>query len=366
MSSSHSRHANPFALERGGAVAPKYWDVHFLRASLVCSYAFTMPVYEAAEAVELSVRPLDTVQTACCICGHADAVPIAVGEDFEYRVTDDTFLVVRCRQCGLVYLNPRPALTEFDRIYPPNYHAYEFSPQQFGFVHAVRRRLEARRVLRYCQGLGPGARILDAGCGDGFHLALLRDFGRSDWKLEGIDASDRAVRKARESGLNVRLGLVESCDLKPGSYDLILLIATLEHTSDPAVILRGARRLLAPGGRVVVVTDNVRTLDFRLFGRRHWGGYHFPRHWNLFDRRTLEQLAIHAGLEVDSLGTVMSPVNWVYSIRNWLCDRNSPNWLIEQFSLKAPVSLAVFTVVDAMFNAAGQGALLRMVARRVA
>ena len=117
--------------------------------------------------------------------------------------------------------------------------------------------------------------------------------------------------------------------------------------------------MLRPGGRLVVVTDNVETLDFKLFGARHWGGYHFPRHWNLFSRGTLGALARGVGFEVEEIATRLSPVNWVYSVRNCLVDYAAPRWIVDRFSLASPGSLALFTVVDRLFQAMGRGALLR-------
>ena len=308
--------------------------------------------------------PLTLAYQPCCLCGDEDAAPVAVGEDFEYRTSGDSFVAMRCNGCGLVYLNPRPALDELDRIYPSTYHAFDFTPEKFGLAHRMRSRLEARRLLSYCRGLGDDARILDVGCGDGFHLSLLKRFGHPGWRLEGVDTSERAVVAARGAGLAVHLGTVESAGLAENAYDLVLLIATIEHVADPPAVLRAAARLLRPGGRAVVVTDNTATLDFRIFGGRHWGGYHFPRHWNLFNRRSLGLLAQQAGLEVESLSTILSPVNWVYSIRNRLVDRGAPRWLVERFSLKAPVSLGVGTILDGFFQLFRRGALLKLVARK--
>jgi SAM-dependent methyltransferase len=308
--------------------------------------------------------PLALVYQPCCLCGVEGGMPVAVGEDFEYQTSRDAFVAMRCGSCGLVYLNPRPADSELDRIYPGSYHAFQFNAENFGLAHRVRSRLEARRLFSYCKHLGDVARILDVGCGDGFHLRLLKEFGRLGWNLEGVDASERAVQAARDSGLDVHLGTIESAELPADTYDLVLLIATVEHVANPAAVLKAAARLLKPGGQVVVVTDNTATLDFRLFGTRHWGGYHFPRHWNLFDKRSLRLLAEQAGLEVQELSTALSPVNWVYSIRNRLVDRQAPRWLVERFSLKSPVSLGVFTMLDGIFNALGRGALLKLVARK--
>jgi SAM-dependent methyltransferase len=307
---------------------------------------------------------LELVPVACALCGADDGEPVAVGEDFEYRTSADSFLAVRCRRCGLLYLSPRPTARELPRIYPSTYHAFDFSPERFGFVYRVRRALETRRALAWCRGLPPAARVIDIGCGDGFHLKLLRAVNPDGWTLEGIDSSMRAVAAARAHDLTVHLGTIETVDLPEAEYDLALLIATIEHVADPVGVLAAVHRLLRPGGRAILVTDNANAPDFRLFGGRHWGGYHFPRHWNLFTRETLAALANRAGLEVVSIETTMSPVNWVYSLRNALDDWGAPRWIVNRFSLRSPVSLAAFTVVDTLCQLLGAGALLRASLRR--
>ena len=332
-------------------------------------------------AMELTVReqsiPAETVSgiprekasltleaVECCICETDDAEPLAIGEDFEYQTSPDTFLAMRCKSCGLVYLNPRPSLADLDCIYPANYHAFQFSEEHYGLVYKVRRRLEARRALSWCRRLGPEARIIDVGCGDGFHLGLLREFGRHGWRLEGVDNSQRAAEMARRAGLEVHLGSVEHLGLDESAYDLAILVQTIEHVGHPPEILSAIRRLLKPGGTLVVVTDNTDSLDFKLFKGRHWGGYHFPRHWNLFNPKTMTALAHKVGLEVESLTTVVSPVNWVYSIRNTLVDMGAPAWLTNRFSLESPVSLSAFTAFDTLNQLAGRGALMRAILRR--
>ena len=307
---------------------------------------------------------LTLVPVRCCLCGSDFAEPVAVGEDFEYHTSPDTFLAVRCCECSLIYLNPRPSLEDLPVIYPPSYHAFSFSAERFGLAHAARERLETQRLRSYCRDLPETARILDAGCGDGFHLRLLRRISKPGWSLEGVDASFEAVTAARQHGLEVHHGLLEKLQLPSGSYDLVLLIATVEHVSDPLGLLSHVSTLLRPGGRAIIVTDNARSIDFGLFRSRHWGGYHFPRHWNLFTRETLRRLTITAGLEVERCVTVCSPVNWVYSLRNLLVDWKAAPWLVEQFSLKSPVSLAVFTILDRLLQFCGRGALLKAVLRR--
>ena len=149
----------------------------------------------------------------CCVCGSGDTTLVGRGEDFEYDSSSHTFLARRCISCSLVYLNPRPSISEFEKIYPPTYHALDFSEKNFGFVYKIRSRLEARRLLNQCHNLPDDARILDIGCGDGFHLRLLQKFRKKDWTLEGVDIDKRAVDAAKKLGLQVHLGNVEEIDL---------------------------------------------------------------------------------------------------------------------------------------------------------
>lgn len=318
----------------------------------------------AQTSTVVSSDPLVLESVACCVCAGTASEPVGVGEDFEYGTSPDSFLAVRCQSCSLVYLDPRPALSELDRIYPDTYHAYSFDEDHFGLAYKVRCRLEARRLLRACRGLPADARILDVGCGDGFHLQLLVDRGKPGWRLEGVDVDARAVTAARGRGLRVHEGTVENLDLAEEAYDLVLMIATIEHVADPPAVLRAVHRLLKRGRAVLVVTDNTGSLDFRLSHTRHWGGYHFPRHWNLFDNESMRKLAAATAFQVEDLRTITSPVNWTYTVRNALQDWGAPRRVVEQFSLSSPVALAAFTVFDLLHVAIGRGALLRAVLRK--
>ena len=176
-----------------------------------------------------------------------------------------------------------------------------------------------------------------------------------------MDTDARAVAAATRRGLDVELSTIEDASVEAGSIDMALCIQTIEHVADPVVLLRAIARVLRPGGRLYLITDSTDSPDFRLARGRHWGGYHFPRHWNLFNRASMRRLAERGGLHVDHLGTTTSPVNWTYTVRNWLDDWGAPRWLVEQFSLKTAPSLALFTALDGALTVVGRGALLRVI-----
>ena len=307
---------------------------------------------------DVQSAPLHLVPVTCCVCDLDRTEVVGRGYDFEYLTSPDVFAAHKCSECGNVYVNPRPDVSEFERIYPPSYHSLEYSDQTDSLVYKIRSRLEARRLLRYCAGAPDGARILDVGCGDGFHLSLLRKYGKPSWTLEGVDLDARAVEATTRRGLIARLGTIEEMDLDAERYDVVYTIQTIEHVAAPDRILAAIRRVLKPGGRLIIVTDNTDSVDFGWFKTAYWGGYHFPRHWNLFNRSSLTRLAHKEGFEVTALRTIVSPVNWVYSIHNMLVDKGAPGWLIKRFTLRSPVSLGFFTVVDMALQKFGRGALL--------
>lgn len=306
-----------------------------------------------------SKHKLNLERVTCCICDSDAAKPVGVGYDFEYLTSADDFVAMRCDSCDLVYLNPRPAISEFETIYPTTYHAFDFSEKDFGLVHKIRSWLEAKRLLSWCRVLPDDARIVDVGCGDGFHLKLLREHGNKGWRLEGIDIDHRAAEMAERLGIEVHLGTVETLELEENGYDFAFMVQTIEHVAQPEKVLSAILKILKPGGKLTIVTDNTDSIDFGLFKNGYWGGYHFPRHWNLFNGRSLRTLTEKCGFSVAEMTTQVSPVNWVYSIHNGLVDLNAPKFLVNRFTLRSPVSLSAFTSLDILLQKLGRGALMR-------
>jgi SAM-dependent methyltransferase len=174
-----------------------------------------------------------------------------------------------------------------------------------------------------------------------------------------VDLDKRAVDRAVSQGLKVHWATIETAGLARESYDLIFMIMTIEHVEKPDEVLRAAYNLLRKSGSLVIVTDNTDSVDFRIFKRGYWGGYHFPRHWNLFNRHSLSKLSEKTGFKVRKFKTIVSPVNWVYSIHNILVDKNKSTWLVNRFSLKSIVSLGFFTVIDFILQKFGKGSILQ-------
>ncbi|MBN1139594.1 MAG: class I SAM-dependent methyltransferase, partial [Anaerolineae bacterium] len=216
---------------------------------------------------------------ACNLCGLDDSAPLFAGRD-RLLGGEETFYWVRCRRCGLIYLNPRPSLAEMARYYPADYEPFVRQERAGGGVGYRLAIAKKRRIASH--GLEPG-RLLDIGCGSGDFLLGMQERG---WQVFGLDISPEAAALARQNGLDVFGGHLLEAPYQEHSFDLVTMWDVLEHLHDPAAYLVRVAQLLKPGGRFVVTLPNPHSVDFRLFGPV-WTGLDVPRHLYVLSRPVL-------------------------------------------------------------------------------
>ncbi|BCS33456.1 ArsR family transcriptional regulator [Luteitalea sp. TBR-22] len=103
--------------------------------------------------------------------------------------------------------------------------------------------------------LDPSWTVADLGCGTGRTSSVLAPFVR---QVVAVDASAEMLTAARGrlkavENVDLREGALEALPIADGSVDLALLVLVLHHLGDPAAALREARRVLVPGGRLLVI-----------------------------------------------------------------------------------------------------------------
>ena len=123
-------------------------------------------------------------------------------------------------------------------------------------MKTVDRWLQSWRERKVRTWLKPGDRILDIGCHQGEFLEKL---GTAIGPSAGLDplALPRETPRYRL----VAKPFAEPVDFPDRSFDAITLLATLEHIHDKAPLAREARRLLAPGGRLIMTVPSPRVDD---------------------------------------------------------------------------------------------------------
>ncbi len=144
------------------------------------------------------------------------------------------------------------------------------------------------------------ASLLDVGCGGGDFIAMMQDLG---WKVAGVETDPVAVERARSRGLDVHHGQLETAELDPMSFDAITMAHVIEHVHDPRRMLAECRRILKPGGTVVITTPNSSSWGHRHFGR-DWLPLDPPRHLHLFNPQNMRRLVESADLRPQRIGTL--------------------------------------------------------------
>jgi SAM-dependent methyltransferase len=164
-----------------------------------------------------------------------------------------------------------------------------FRVEQSHWWHTGRRKIIASFVEDICRRVTDRRpRILDVGCGTGANLLMLSKYGDA----EGVDVSEDALSFCHERGLEqVKLGAAEALPYEDGTFDLVTALDVVEHLDDDLAGLREMRRVLRPGGRVLLF---VPTFMF-LWGLQDDVSHHRRRYRMPELRRVLEQ----AGFEVE-------------------------------------------------------------------
>jgi SAM-dependent methyltransferase len=133
-------------------------------------------------------------------------------------------------------------------------------------------------------GLAPGARILDAGCGSGRNMIELRRHGA----VTGVELSEASVEiaRGRDAG-DVVAGSVLEMPFPDSSFDFAVSLDVIEHLEDDLGALRELRRVIAPGGALLLTVPAYQWL---------WSGHdEINHHHRRYTRRSLTRVAEQAG-----------------------------------------------------------------------
>jgi SAM-dependent methyltransferase len=162
-----------------------------------------------------------------------------------------------------MYVDSRLVDGEPNEIYVGPMYGFRRSPQTDAMVDG---RPHATRVLDRLERLVDRGSLLDVGCATGEFMIVAGDRG---WEVCGVEVSPYASMLAERRGLEVVTGTLTQAGFADASFDVVTMLDVVEHLEAPLAELIEVRRILRPGGVLVMETPNWNSIYRRIL-RRDW------------------------------------------------------------------------------------------------
>lgn len=221
--------------------------------------------------VDMSMQLEDV---ACDLCGNSS-------EDLLF--VENGFRTVKCCNCGLIYLNPRPVAEQTTALYLVDYFAGRIDGELW---HLKKAKQRLRRLQSYCDS----GSLLEIGCATGVFLHAAQEAGYS---VRGIEIGPAAAAYARDRfSCKVDIGTLERVAYPGEHFDIICFFDVLSHVRSPKSFFTEIARIMKPNGILYARVGDKGGL-WEKYREGKWGA---PEHLYHFSRSTLNRLLCETGL----------------------------------------------------------------------
>ena len=233
----------------------------------------------------------------CNVCGKNRFSNYLQGRD--YFLTQEKFTIVRCDECGFLFVNPRPDIDEISKYYKSEEYISHSNTKKGALnkVYHIIRKKNHQKKLHLISSYKHSGTILDIGCATGEFLYFLK---KQNWQTMGVEPDVTAQNFAKvEYGLNV---FSEDFLYKtePAKIDVITMWHVMEHVHSLELRMQQIKRLLVKDGIAFIAVPNATCYDARHYGE-FWAGYDLPRHIYHFTQKTMIRLFEKHNFKLDRI-----------------------------------------------------------------
>jgi 2-polyprenyl-3-methyl-5-hydroxy-6-metoxy-1,4-benzoquinol methylase len=225
------------------------------------------------------------VEVNCYNCGSDKST---------FYATENSYDLVKCSDCGLLYVNPRPADGEIIEGAQQGLHKGDVTFNVTGRFDPLKV-LMYNRVLRdlYPDGCSAGT-WLDIGCGHGELLACVNKLYSGSISIKGTEPNVHKQKSAQKKGLDVTYFDIYTHSAR---YDIISLLNVYSHLPDPKEFILRCKEMLTPGGELIIQTGD--SADFP--PEEHFRPLFLPDHLSFANEKILRSILSKCGFGVIQL-----------------------------------------------------------------
>lgn len=213
-------------------------------------------------------------------------------EECTFYAEENGFSLVKCSACGLLYLQERPDDKEISQAHKQGMHTGLKELDVTGAFNGGKIATYLGVLEDMFKGeLDNKGAWLDVGCGHGEFIAAVQQYSQGKVDVRGTEPNIHKQKSAQERGLSVGYFDIESHGDK---YDVISLLNVYSHLPDPSAFLESLKKLLIPGGELVVQTGD--TADFT--AEEHYRPFSLPDHLSFASERIVTDILKRLGFEI--------------------------------------------------------------------
>ncbi|MGD1716338.1 class I SAM-dependent methyltransferase [Dapis sp. BLCC M172] len=239
---------------------------------------------------------MKTIEVKCYHCGS---------EKYNFYDTENGFNLVKCLDCGLLYVNPCPIQEEIDLGAKTGLHQGQEDFDMTG-------NFSPNKVEKYLHILGDfgyeelknlqNYQWLDIGCGHGEFIKAVSIFSNNQIKTKGLEPNVNKQKSAQQQGL----------ENHTEKYDFISTLNVFSHLPNPVEDLRKWCNLLKEGGEILLETGDSANLD----SKDHHKPYYLPDHLSFVSEEIAVSILKKIGLEIIEIKKYRFPGFPEFNVQN--------------------------------------------------
>ncbi|SHI95236.1 Methyltransferase domain-containing protein [Aquimarina spongiae] len=212
----------------------------------------------------------------------------------DHTVSGETFHLISDTNYDMLVTTPKPKEEDLGKYYESeDYISHTDNKRSlFEKVYHLVKSYALRKKVGLITKLNNGSgTILDIGAGTGDFLSKAKNGG---WTVSGIEPNEQAKQLAQQKEVLLH---TKTDEFEDHSFDIITLWHVLEHVPDLQHQIQEIKRLLKPGGYVIVAVPNFKSYDATHY-KSFWAAFDVPRHLWHFSKNAIQKLFAEQGLNL--------------------------------------------------------------------